>query len=270
MLKEPVRRVFGQAQDPEVQLQIGRRRRCPLYRPLPCRVRVEEGVDPIRVATEHAQVAWGSRRSQRGDSVLNARLVEHQHVRVAFDNESRAFSANGFGDLREAVEQVPFVEDLRLRRVEVLGLGVAQRPCSEAHDPTPTVRDGEGDPTRETLPTPWRKEPGCIENVPVEIQPPSHRYKPRYTPWRSIPQTKFFYSRTLYVAVFQVAAGLICFWGFGLEQVLVIVDGGGGESFVDRTSTESAFPCCAWVSPALELQLYAGAVGEVGDRFGEV
>jgi hypothetical protein len=50
----------------------------------------------------------------------------------------------------------------------------------------------------------------------------------------------------------------------------VIVDGGGSEGPVDRTSTEVTFPGGAWVSRALELQVYAGAVGEVGDCFGEL
>ena len=62
----------------------------------------------------------------------------------------------------------------------------------------------------------------------------------------------------------------MCFWGFGPEEVLVIVDGGGGEGLVDSTSTEVTFPGGAWVSRALELQVYAGAVGEVGDCFGEL
>jgi hypothetical protein len=74
----------------------------------------------------------------------------------------------------------------------------------------------------------------------------------------------------LYAAVFQVEAGPLCFWGFGSEEILMIVDGGGGEGPVDSTSTESAFPCGAWVSPAFELQVHARAVGEVSDSFGEL
>jgi hypothetical protein len=50
----------------------------------------------------------------------------------------------------------------------------------------------------------------------------------------------------------------------------VIVDGGGGEGSVDGTPTARAFPCCAWISPAFELQVHARAVGEVGDCFCEV
>ena len=50
----------------------------------------------------------------------------------------------------------------------------------------------------------------------------------------------------------------------------MIVNGGGGEGPVDRTSTEVTFLCGARVSPAFELQVYAEAVGEVGDCIGEV
>ena len=60
------------------------------------------------------------------------------------------------------------------------------------------------------------------------------------------------------------------FWGFGGKEVLVVVDGGGGEGLVDSTSSEVTFPCRVWVSPAFELQVYAGAICEVGDRFGEL
>jgi hypothetical protein len=62
----------------------------------------------------------------------------------------------------------------------------------------------------------------------------------------------------------------LSFWGFGGKEVLVVVDGGGGEGLVDSTSSEVTFPCRVWVSPAFELQVYAGAICEVGDRFGEL
>jgi hypothetical protein len=50
----------------------------------------------------------------------------------------------------------------------------------------------------------------------------------------------------------------------------VIIDGGGGECLVDRTPAEGTFSRGALVSPALELQVHAGAFGEVGDGVGEV
>src|SRR5919107_304278 len=131
---------------------------------------------------------------------------------------------NSFGDLRKAVEQVTLVEDLRLGRVEVLGLGITKRPCPKTDDPSPPVRDGEGDPTSKTLPTSRRQQPGRIEDAPVEIQPPSRSYKPRNSPRWRVPQTEFYYSRMLYVAVFQVAAGPYGFLGFGLVEVLVVVE----------------------------------------------
>src|SRR5215211_7998843 len=74
----------------------------------------------------------------------------------------------------------------------------------------------------------------------------------------------------MYVAVVEIAAGLLRFRGCGFEEVLVVVDGCGGEGLVDRTSTQGPFPRSVGVSPAFELQLHAGAVGEVGDCFCEL
>src|SRR5215217_1313818 len=157
MLQEPVCGVFRQTQDPKIQLQIGRRGRRPFYRPLSCRVRVEEDVDPISMTAEHAQMTRGSRGAQRGDGVLDARLIEHQDIGIPFDDERCTFPADSLEDLREPVEQIPLVEDLRLWRVEVLGLGVTERSRPEADDPSPPVRDGEGDPTGKTLPSTRRQ-----------------------------------------------------------------------------------------------------------------
>ena len=50
----------------------------------------------------------------------------------------------------------------------------------------------------------------------------------------------------------------------------MVVDGGGGEGLVDLASTEGSLLRGVGVSPTLELQVDAGAFGEVGDRFGEV
>ncbi len=50
----------------------------------------------------------------------------------------------------------------------------------------------------------------------------------------------------------------------------MVVDGGGGEGFVDLSSPQRTLPRCVRISPTLELQIYAGSFGEVGDRFGEV
>src|SRR5215210_8628030 len=74
----------------------------------------------------------------------------------------------------------------------------------------------------------------------------------------------------MYVAVVEIAAGLLRFRGFGFKEVLVVVDGCGGEGLVDFTSTQGPFPRSVGVSPTFELQLHSGAVGEVGDRFREL
>src|SRR5215210_5223810 len=133
ILEQPVGRIFRQTQHAQVQLQPGRRRHririvgaleLPYGRVgsfqglLPRSVRIEEHVDLVRVTAEDPQVARSGRRSQGGYRVLDAGLAEHQHVGVALDDDGRALFAHRLGDLRKAVEQVPLVEDLRLRRIE--------------------------------------------------------------------------------------------------------------------------------------------------------
>jgi hypothetical protein len=97
------------------------------------------------------------RRTERGHGVPDARLVEHEHVGVALYHQGGPLLAHRLGDLREAVEQIPLVENVRLRGVEVLGLGVTQRPRPEAHDPPAPVGDREGDPPSKTLSSPRRQ-----------------------------------------------------------------------------------------------------------------
>jgi hypothetical protein len=100
MPEEPVRRILGESEDPEIQLQLGGGRRRPLYGSLPRRIRVEEHVDSVGVAAEHAQMTGSSRRPQGRNGVLDPRLVQHQDVGVALDYERRALLANGLRDLR--------------------------------------------------------------------------------------------------------------------------------------------------------------------------
>jgi hypothetical protein len=45
----------------------------------------------------------------------------------------------------------------------------------------------------------------------------------------------------------------------------VVVDGCGGECFVDIAAAEVTFPCGVKVSAAFELEFDAGALGQVGD-----
>src|SRR5215217_2998952 len=157
MLQQPVGRVFGKAQDTKVEFQVRGRGGGPLYGLLPRRIGIEEDVDPVRVAAERTQVTLGGRRTERGHGVLDARLVEHEHVGVALYDERGPLPAHGLRNLREAVEQITLVEDLRFGGVEVLGLDVSQRPRTEANDPTPPVRYRERDPTGKPLSSPPRQ-----------------------------------------------------------------------------------------------------------------
>src|ERR671917_91084 len=76
--------------------------------------------------------------------------------------------------------------------------------------------------------------------------------------------------KVLLPAAFEVLTGLLRFGARGLQQVFMVVDGGGGEGLIDRASSIGAFLRGLRVSPTLELQLDAGAFGEVGDGLGKV
>jgi hypothetical protein len=49
----------------------------------------------------------------------------------------------------------------------------------------------------------------------------------------------------------------------------MVVDGCSGERFMDVAAAEVAFSCGFWISSTLELDLYAGALGQVGDGIHE-
>src|SRR5215217_2974242 len=49
----------------------------------------------------------------------------------------------------------------------------------------------------------------------------------------------------------------------------MVVDGRSGERFVDVAAADVAISCGFGISPALELDLYAGALGQIGDGVDE-
>jgi hypothetical protein len=85
----------------------------------------------------------GDRRAERGDHVGQAELMERDHVHVAFHHQQAVELALGGQRLVQAVELAALVEDLGLRRVEVLRLAVLDDPAAEADHAAATVVDGE-------------------------------------------------------------------------------------------------------------------------------
>ena len=110
MFEEPIGRIFGEAQNPEIQLQHCCRDGRLLDSLLSGLVGVEEQVDPIRVPAQGLEVLLGHRRAQSRHGVLNPRLVEHKDVRVSLDDERRPLITNRLRDLGETVEKRALVE----------------------------------------------------------------------------------------------------------------------------------------------------------------
>jgi hypothetical protein len=167
------------------------------------------------------------------------------------------------------VKQVALVEDLRLGGVQVLGVIVAKGTRPEADDPTAPVGDRKGDPASKTFPPSRRKKTRRTENLPVEPQLRRCLDNTRDTTGRSVPQTKFFDSRKRNSAAFQVVSGVFGFGRSGLQEVFVIVDGRCGERFVDVAAAKVSFSGGFGISSTLEVQLDAGALGQVGDGVNE-
>jgi hypothetical protein len=90
-------------------------------------------------------------RPQRGDDVGDTGLIERGKVRVALDEEDRAFLPDGVLGEIEPVEELALGVERRFRRIQVLGLGVEDRPAAEGDDPAGQAEDGEDNAAAEAV-----------------------------------------------------------------------------------------------------------------------
>ena len=88
--------------------------------------------DAVGVAGQQPDLVRGERGAEAGDDVLEARLVGHQRVRVALDDDGLAALADGALGLVDEVQRAALVEQRRRRGVEVLGPLPFQQPATEA------------------------------------------------------------------------------------------------------------------------------------------
>ncbi len=72
-------------------------------------------------------------------------------VHVAFDNHHLFRLPDGVIGPVQCVNQAAFVEDRGLRRIEVLGLGIADNTATESHGAARTVADREHQPVAEAI-----------------------------------------------------------------------------------------------------------------------
>ena len=110
-------------------------------------------------------MSWRGRSAQRGHGVPDTRLVEHQNVGVALDDERRSFLANGLRNLRKPVEQV------RLLNISVSGefkyFGWAS---PKALAPNPTILPRRSEIGKVILPA--KRSPPLDDNNPAASRMP--------------------------------------------------------------------------------------------------
>ena len=102
-------------------------------------------------AEQLGHMLCGTRRPQRGHRVGITPLGQRHHVHIAFDDQCVALGAQPLAGFEQAVEFLPFVEDRRFRRIEVLGLADIEHPAAEADDFPAHRADREHDPVAEAV-----------------------------------------------------------------------------------------------------------------------
>ena len=93
-------------------------------------VRVECQHKTACVAFELAHLDFRQGRAHGGNYVLEALLVHHDHIHVAFHDHRLVFAADGFARFIQPIQQAAFVEQVRLGRVHKFGdvIGSRTRP----------------------------------------------------------------------------------------------------------------------------------------------
>ena len=87
---------------------------------LPCRVGVEAEKEALRQPAELAELGLGQCRAHRRDDRLDPGLAERDHVRVPLYDDRAVLLRDGRARQMEPVEDVALLEQLALRRVDVL------------------------------------------------------------------------------------------------------------------------------------------------------
>ena len=112
---------------------------------LSCAVAVVAEDDARCAAQEQCGVVARERRAERRDDVVNARLPRGNRVHIALDDDGIARAGDRTVGTIHAEEELSLVKDRRLRRIEILRLGIAERTPAKADDAPALIRDGDDD-----------------------------------------------------------------------------------------------------------------------------
>ena len=97
-------------------------------------------------------LALGEGGAERGHGVGEARLMERDHVHIAFDHDQLATLEGGLPGAGEVEHGRALVEQLGLGRVQIFGLGaVLERAGAEGDDAGLGVENGNGQPVAEAV-----------------------------------------------------------------------------------------------------------------------
>ena len=103
-------------------------------------------------AFQLTQLVVGQGGAHRGDQIGEPGLIGGDHIQIALDDHDLIFAADRFAGFVEAVEQVAFIEQHALRRVEVFGHVIGlDGACAKTGHFAALVADRENDAIAEAV-----------------------------------------------------------------------------------------------------------------------
>ena len=133
---------------------------------LPGCIGVEAEIHALRQPGELTKMMLGQGRAHRRDDGLEPCLAQGDHVGVALDHDGAVLLRDRRPGEVEPVENVALLEQLALRRVDVLPLQrvvVVQLARLEADHPASGIGEREHQPRREVVVASLVGEPGCTQ-----------------------------------------------------------------------------------------------------------
>ena len=154
---------------------------------LPRFVSIEQVDDLLpRMAREDADVLSGERGSQGGDRIGHTRLMQGDHVGVAFDHQRHTGGSHRRLGTVESVEHARLMEERRLLAVEVLGFALPHHAAAEGDAVSLIVEDREHDAVEETVLRRLSLVPGhhvrvdhFLDRIPLRGKMRIQRFAPR-------------------------------------------------------------------------------------------
>ena len=131
--------------------------------------RAQRGFDPgivgvegehhvLGIPTDHTDMVLGQRGSKRCNDERESGLMGSDDIHISLDHEDQITLLNSLARPVETVQHPALRENRRLRRVEILGLTVADNTPTKADDPLLHIDDGEQEPSAK----PVGERPGVV------------------------------------------------------------------------------------------------------------